>query len=93
MVPTYAAVYQYHRPGMRQRPHHDGPGYDLVFHLTLTHEHATSVLVVEGVAEPVALPPGHALVLRGQEARHHWTALGPDEHRTMVAVGFTAAVG
>lgn len=91
LVSTYAARYQYHGPGMHQRPHRDGPGYDLVFHLTLAHEHPTSVLLVEGRADPVALVPGHGLVLRGQDATHCWTPLADDERRTLLAVGFHPA--
>jgi len=91
VVPTYAAVYQYHRPGAEVRPHRDGPGYDLVFHLTLAHEHPQSVLEVEGHDGGIPLPPGHGLVLRGQAALHRWTPLAADERRTLIAVGFAEA--
>jgi hypothetical protein len=92
VAPTYAAVYQYHHPGTEVRPHLDGPGYDLAFQLTVVHEHPTSVLVADG-HDPVALPPGHGVVLHGQQVRHGWTRLGDGEHRTLLAVGFRAAEG
>jgi hypothetical protein len=91
VVPTYDAVYQYHGPGHEVRPHRDKAGYPFVFHLTLEHEgvasgSAGSVLDVGG--ERTALPVGEGLVLRGRDVLHGWTVLGPNEHRTLIAVGF-----
>lgn len=88
VVPTFNALYQYHEAGATLRRHRDGPGYDLVFHLTVLHLRPASVLTVDGHDEPVALPPGHALVLRGQDVAHGWSPLGPHERRTLIAVGF-----
>lgn len=89
VVPTYHALYQYHAPGRPLRPHRDGDGYPLVFHLVVAQEGSGSVLQVEGCPEPWRPSPGEGFVLRGQEAVHGWTTLAPDERRTLVAVGFT----
>ncbi|HVF74375.1 MAG TPA: hypothetical protein VM938_04955 [Acidimicrobiales bacterium] len=87
VVPTYNALYQYHDDSTRLRRHRDGPGYDLVFHLTVFHEAPASVLVVDD--EAVSLAVGEGLVLRGQDVEHGWTPLAPGERRTLVAVGFS----
>lgn len=88
VAPTYNALYQYHEADTRLRRHRDGPGYDVVFHLTVSHDRPASVLTVEGHGD-VALPPGESLVLRGQDVVHGWVPLTPGERRTLVAVGFT----
>lgn len=92
VVPTYNALYQYHEAGTRLPRHRDGPGYDFVLHLTVTHERPASVLTVEGHGD-VALPPGESLILRGQDVLHGWAPLTPGERRTLVAVGFTDRQG
>lgn len=93
VAPTYNALYQYHEAGSPLRRHRDGPGYDLVFHLTVAHERPTSVLTVEGCDDAVSLPPGEGLVLRGQDVVHGWAPLTPGERRTLVAVGFAPTAG
>lgn len=94
VVPTYEAVYQYHGPGHEVRPHRDKAGYPFVFHLTLEHEGIASGSdgsVLEVFGERTPLPPGDGLVLRGRDVLHGWTALGPNEHRILIAVGFEPA--
>lgn len=88
VVSTYQALYQYHEAGTALRRHRDGPGYEIVFHLTVSHDRPASVLCIEGHGD-VSLPPGDGLVLRGRDVVHGWVPLTPGERRTLVAVGFT----
>lgn len=88
VVPTYNALYQYHEADTRLRPHRDRAGYDIVFHLTVTHRRPASTLHIEGHGD-VPLPHGESLVLRGRDVLHGWAPLTPGERRTLVAVGFT----
>lgn len=92
VVPTYKAVYQYDGPGRVVAPHRDAAGYDFTFHMVLV-DAPSSVLEAfsgDGVVERFGLAAGEGLVLRGREVVHGWTALAPDEQRTLVAVGFRA---
>jgi hypothetical protein len=95
--PTYEAVYEYDPPGSHVRTHVDSRDYEVVFHLVLEHasslsDASQSALVVHlpGERSPtrIALGPGDAVVLRGRGTIHSWRALGDDERRTLVAVGF-----
>lgn len=97
VVPTYEAVYEYDLPGSYVRTHVDARGYEFVFHLlveqTSPRDGSTeSVLVVHrpGDAAPsrLRLRPGEAIVLRGRGTIHSWEALGDDERRTLLAIGF-----
>lgn len=91
LVPTYEAVYQYHGPGSEVRPHRDKTGYPFVFHMTLAHEGVAAGSegsVLEALGERTPLAPGECLVLRGGDTLHRWTALGSNEHRILIAVGF-----
>lgn len=90
VVPTYEAVYQYDGPGRLVAPHRDAAGYDLTFHMALV-DSPSSVLEVfsgGGVLKRFGLAAGEGLVLRGREVLHGWTALSPDEQRTLIAIGF-----
>lgn len=90
VVPTYQAVYQHHRPDTSVRPHKDKAGYDLVLHMTLDCDAVLEVYRDGADAEPQRIPlaPGEALVLRGRQVLHGWSPTGPDEHRTLIAIGF-----
>jgi hypothetical protein len=97
--PTYDAVYEYDGPGSCVHPHLDARGYPYVFHLILEHKgprgSSTSHLVCHtpGPITPKVLPlrPGEAVVLRGRGTIHSWQAIGGEDYRTLVAVGFGPA--
>jgi hypothetical protein len=101
VAPTYRAVYQYDSPGSHVKPHVDAHGYDVVFHLILEHVAPANVegsaLVVRQVGEPTArrvlLRSGEAVALRGRGTIHSWEPIGPDEDRTLLAIGFQRADG
>jgi hypothetical protein len=101
VAPTYRAVFLYDIPGSHVKTHVDTHEYEVVFHLILDHvipgDGAGSALVVHrvGEAEPrrVHLSPGEAVALRGRGTIHSWEPMGPDERRTLVAVGFHRADG
>ena len=72
----------------------------MVFHLdprprTCRTETQVSALVVHrvGEAEPqrVRLEAGEAVALRGRGTIHSWEPMGPDEERTLLAIGFQRA--
>jgi hypothetical protein len=97
VVPTYEAVYEYDPPGSHVGTHVDSRAYEIVFHLLLEHasslgDAGESVLVVHlpGEWSPtrIAVSPGDAVVLRGRGTIHSWQAMGDDDRRTLVAVGF-----
>ena len=97
VVPTYDALYEYDWPGSHVVTHLDTPAYEIVFHLVLEHSRtsgasAESTLVAHlpDTAEPIRhrLTPGEGVVLRGRGTLHSWKALGVDESRTLIAVGF-----
>jgi hypothetical protein len=97
VVPTYDAVYEYDPAGSHVRAHVDARHYPIVFHLILEHTQLRgglmeSVLVTHhpGEAQPRRhrLRPGEAVVLRGRGTIHSWQAIGADEHRTLLAIGF-----
>jgi hypothetical protein len=96
-VPTYDALYEYDPPGGKVRTHVDSREYEIVFHLLVEQTSrpevdAESVLVVHRPLERepsrLRLSVGDAVVLRGRGTIHSWEALGAEERRTLVAVGF-----
>jgi hypothetical protein len=97
VVPMYDAVFEYDPPGGTVRTHVDSRDYEIVFHLLLEQTspvavEAESVLVVHRPLERepsrLRLSVGEAVVLRGRGTIHSWEALGAQERRTLVAVGF-----
>ena len=100
VAPTYDAVYLYDPPGSHVRTHVDTRDYELVVHLVLEHalpgdgsEGSALVAHLPAQPEPVRLPvkPGEAVALRGRGTIHSWEPLRDDEHRTMVAIGFSSS--
>jgi hypothetical protein len=83
------------------KTHVDTHEYEVVFHLILDHVTPDgdegSALVVHrvGEAEPhrVRLQPGEAVALRGRGTIHSWEPMGPDEERSLLAIGFQRADG
>jgi hypothetical protein len=96
---TYRAVYLYDIPRSHVRTHVDTHDYEVVFHLILDHavpgNEPGSALVVHRVGEAsarrVRLQPGEAVALRGRGMIHSWEPMGPQEHRTLIAIGFQPA--
>jgi hypothetical protein len=90
VTPTYDALYEYDPPGSRVGTHVDSREYEVVCHLLLEHTGRHSVLVAHlpsGMAR-IELRVGGALVLRGRGTIHSWEALGADERRILIAIGF-----
>ena len=100
-APTHRAVYLYDIPESHVKTHVDTHEYEVVFHLILDHVTPDgdegSALVVHrvGEAEPhrVRLQPGEAVALRGRGTIHSWEPMGPDEERSLLAIGFQRADG
>lgn len=99
---TGDALYEFDPPGSHVRTHVDSRDYEIVYHLLLEHgapkgRSSTSVLIAHlpDTSHPTRLPlnPGESLVLRGRGTIHSWKALGDDERRILIAVGFAAAAG
>ena len=97
VAPTYDALYEYDPPGSRVRTHVDARDYEIVVHLLVEQTTAagapsSSELVAHlpGAGAPTRLTvrPGEAVVLRGRGTLHAWRPLGPDERRTLTAIGF-----
>lgn len=92
--PTGDALYEFDPPGSHVRTHVDSRDYEIVYHLLLEHAggNGTSELIAHLPERdrPARLPlrPGESLVLRGRGTIHSWKALGDDERRILVAVGF-----
>jgi hypothetical protein len=101
LEPAYRAVYLYDIPGSHVEAHVDSHDYEVVFHLILDHVvpdgEEGSALVVHRVAERepqrVRLKPGEAVALRGRGTIHSWEPMGPNEERTLLAIGFQRADG
>ena len=100
VVPTYDAVYEYDPPGSRVRTHVDARDFEIVVHLLLEQastrgDGGESVLVAHrpGAESPerLRLRPGESVVLRGRGTLHCWEPLGPDERRSLTAIGFQTA--
>ncbi len=100
VVPTYDAVYGYDPPQSCVRTHIDARSYEFVVHLLVEQISPRggipeSVLVVhlpgDRVPSRFRLQPGEAIVLRGRGTIHSWEALGEDECRTLLAIGFSRA--
>ncbi len=98
--PTWDALYEYDPPGSHVRIHVDSRDFEIVYHLLLDHEaivrwQGASILTayLPGRREPhrMTLRPGDSLVLRGRGTIHSWKALGEDERRTLIAIGFKRA--
>lgn len=99
VAPTYDAVYLYDPPGSHVPTHVDRRGYEIVVHLVLEHtldrgRRPGSALLVHLPSEPeprrVSVEPGEAVALWGRGTIHSWEPLRDDEHRTLVAIGFTS---
>jgi hypothetical protein len=98
VAPTLGAVYLSDPPGSHVRTHVDTRDYELVLHLVLEHAlpedgSGGSALLVHlpGRPAPLRLPvaAGEAVALLGRGTIHSWERLRDDEHRILVAVGFT----
>jgi len=94
--PACTAVYMYDPPRSHVPPHMDSKAFEIVVHVVLEHQrpaHGGSALVVHRPRRDVrmALAPGQAVVLAGRGAVHQWEPLGADEHRMLIAIGFTRA--
>jgi hypothetical protein len=96
-TPTYDALYEYDPPGSRVRTHVDARDYEIVVHLLVEQTTAagapsSSELVAHlsdaGAPTRLTVRPGEAVVLRGRGTLHAWRPLGPDERRTLTAIGF-----
>lgn len=97
LVPTLDALYEYDPPNSHVRTHLDGSGYPWTCHLLVEHRRLStnipepSVLLAHVPGEGIrgyTLYEGDAVVLRGRSTLHAWKQLGPDERRTLTAVGF-----
>ncbi len=100
LVPTLDALYEYDPPNSHVRTHLDGSGHPWTCHLLVEHRRLAtdtpeaSVLIAHlpGVGtRRYTLREGDAVVLRGRGTLHSWAPLGPDERRTLTAVGFRDA--